>query len=66
MHAVVAEMLRRGQLWPGRPHGGDAMMRVQAGRMPGHVDRIKKHALEKEQGGAARFSNLAADRCAIC
>lgn len=122
MKAVVDHLVQHGQLWPGRPKGGNAMMRVrqeccqacctpegrntmyhsgrpigrrsggsteasrsnkdsevnhhrllhltpqyvlqvQSGRMPGHVDRIKKHVLEKQQGAAARFSNLAADRC---
>ena len=63
MNAVVDHLLDRGQLWPGRGKGGDAMMRVQFGRMPGHVDRIKAHVAEKQQAKAPRFSNLAADRC---
>jgi hypothetical protein len=66
VNAVVDELLARGQLWPGRGKGGEAMMRVQHGRMPGHVDRIKAHVAEKEKDGvrSTRFSNLAADRCA--
>ena len=62
MNAVVDKLLERGQLWPGRGKGGDAMLRVQFGRMPGHVDRIKAHVAEKQQAKAPRFSNLAADR----
>jgi DNA polymerase/3'-5' exonuclease PolX len=62
VNAVVDKLLERGQLWPGRGKGGDAMMRVQSGRMPGHVDRIKAHVAEKQQAKAPRFSNLAADR----
>jgi len=55
---VAAELVKRGQLWPGPPDG-HAMMRLQSGRMPGHVDRIKKLVLEK---GTKKYSNLAADR----
>jgi DNA polymerase beta thumb len=62
VNAVVDQLLERGQLWTGRGKGGDAMMRVQCGRMPGHVDRIKAHVADKQQAKAPRFSNLAADR----
>lgn len=62
MSAVVDKLLERGQLWPGRGKGGDAMLRVQFDRMPGHVDRIKAHVAERDKGKPPPFSNLAADR----
>lgn len=58
MRDVAAELVRRDQLWPGPPKG-HAMMRLQTGRMPGHVDRIKTRVLE---GSGKKSSNLAADR----
>lgn len=55
---VAAELVRMGRLWPGLPESA-AMHRIQTGRMPGHVDRMKAHFLGDNSAPA---SNLAADR----
>ena len=37
---------------------------LQEGRLPGHIEVIKQHRLEKGEGRAAELSNLLADRSA--
>ncbi len=38
---------------------------LQEGRLPGHIEEIKQHRLEKGEGRAAELSNLMADRSAL-
>ena len=38
---------------------------LQEGRLPGHLEEIKQHRLEKGEGRAAELSNLLADRSAL-
>ena len=38
---------------------------LQEGRLPGHIEEVKQHRLEKGEGRAAELSNLLADRSAL-